>query len=342
LPIKKFSIKERLDEVKKLGPLLSTRPPFPKNVIIEITNRCNHSCIFCANSKMTRKKARIDEKLLFSLLKQAKELGASEIGYYGSAEPFMNENLIQYVKNAKKLGFEYVYVTTNGVLATPEKSRAIIDVGLDSIKFSINAGTRESYKIIHGKDDFNKVIANLLYLAEYRKLRNRKMYLAITFIVTEQTKDECSAFKEKFDDIVDDIYFCLADNQQGYMLENKFVTQEKYFAQTQETPCFLLFNRAHISAESYLTLCCVDFQNYLAVADLSKVTLHDAWYSNTFIEMRKKHLKNDLKGTLCNNCIRNKQEPVRPLKNELATDFQFAREEGKNLKKIKSRLEKNQ
>lgn len=29
-------------------------PPVPKNMLLEVTNICNHSCVFCANSKMKR------------------------------------------------------------------------------------------------------------------------------------------------------------------------------------------------------------------------------------------------------------------------------------------------
>ena len=46
-------------------------------------------------------------------------------------------------------------MTSNGALATPEKIRAVIDAGLDSIKFSINAPERKMYAFIHGKDDFD-------------------------------------------------------------------------------------------------------------------------------------------------------------------------------------------
>ena len=36
-----------------------------------------------------------------------------------------------------------------------------INNGLDSIKFSIHGGTSETYKKIHGKNDFERVIKNL-------------------------------------------------------------------------------------------------------------------------------------------------------------------------------------
>mgnify|MGYP005838086685 CR=1 FL=1 len=45
-------IRRRLVENQKHK--ATTPPPFPKNMLAELTNTCNHRCIFCANRKMTR------------------------------------------------------------------------------------------------------------------------------------------------------------------------------------------------------------------------------------------------------------------------------------------------
>ena len=51
--------------------------------------------------------------------------------------------------------------------------------GPDSIKFSINAATRKTYKLIHQKDeDWTKVINNLNFIKKYilTKKINLKLY----------------------------------------------------------------------------------------------------------------------------------------------------------------------
>ena len=45
-----------------------------------------------------------------------------------------------------------------------------IDAGLDSIKFSINAGSRATYALIHGKDDFERVSEHLAWISDWRLL----------------------------------------------------------------------------------------------------------------------------------------------------------------------------
>ena len=39
-----------------------------------------------------------------------------------------------------------------------------------------------------------------------------------------------------------------------------------------------------LPCEGYLTACCVDYQNYLTIADLNLVSIGDAWKSKAFRE----------------------------------------------------------
>ena len=58
----------------------------PKNMLLELTNICNDSCLFCANSKCTKKRGIIAPKLAKSILKEAYEAGVREVGFYGTGE----------------------------------------------------------------------------------------------------------------------------------------------------------------------------------------------------------------------------------------------------------------
>ena len=119
--------------------LYSLEPPFPiSNFLLELSNGCNHACIFCAHQKMQRNVGRMDKSFAFDIMQQAYDLGTREVGFYATGEPFLIPDLADYVAKAKQIGFDYVYLTSNGSLATPERTKAVIDAGLDSLKFSIN------------------------------------------------------------------------------------------------------------------------------------------------------------------------------------------------------------
>ncbi len=131
-------LKQRLCEYKNYEKDLIL--PIPKNMLLEVTNACNHKCIFCANSKSTKRQRIIDDKFAYRILKEAYELGTREVGFYGTGEPLINNNLEKYIKYAKEIGYEYTYITTNGALLTEERMKKIVESGIDSIKFSFNAG----------------------------------------------------------------------------------------------------------------------------------------------------------------------------------------------------------
>lgn len=309
---------------------------YPKNMLVELTNYCNHKCIFCENRKMTRKKGFINKDLLRGILEEAYSLGTREVGYYATGEPLMCKDLPAYIKMAKDIGFEYVYITTNGALMTKEKIKEIVESGIDSIKFSINAGKIKTYKIIHGSDDFERVIDNLRNLYEFKNKNKLDFKIYVSYVRTKQNKDEVDLLKRKISKYIDDIIIFDAENQGGNMYEiNGLLTLDDSHGSIK-APCPMVFNRFHITYEGYLNICCVDFQNYLVVADLNIMPLKEAWNCENVKDIRKKHLENNLKGIACYNCINNSNIKIDPLLKKFATISENNLD--KNIKVVKERL----
>lgn len=317
---KEESLEERV-RLKKANraELYSLEPPFPKtNFLVELSNACNHECIFCAHQKMQRKVGKIDKTLAFDVLKQAFDLGTREVGFYATGEPFLNNDLPEYIAKAKEIGFSYVYLTSNGALATPEKIRAVVDAGLDSIKFSINAPTRKLYKFIHGRDDFDVVLEHLKYLGQYRKESGKNYKIYATMIVTRYTEQLQDYYHEIFDPLCDQVVFKLVYNQGGYMPEIQDYL--RCLCDTEERRrCNLPFDALCLTQEGYLSVENADYENMLIVADLNKVSLRDGWYGAEMKEMRRKFMEDDLGGTICDGCVHHTLAPGRPIMPEYSS-----------------------
>ena len=196
---------------------LKELPDFPKNIMIELSNACNHACLFCTSSFMTRKIKRIDNDFLINVLKDAFSCGTRELGFYTTGDPFIYKGLDKLVKVSKDIGYEYIYISTNGALANPDISKKVIDAGIDSIKFSINAIDRESYNLIHGKDDWLKVIENLKFISLYKKKNDLKLSLYITTVVTNIIEKGVEKFKSEIIKFVDEVQLISVHDQGGYM-----------------------------------------------------------------------------------------------------------------------------
>jgi radical SAM protein with 4Fe4S-binding SPASM domain len=109
--------------------------------------------------------------------------------------------------------------------------------------------------------------------------------------------------------------------------------------QAQQGICHLPFNRIHVTQEGYLTLCCVDFQNYLALADLNKMSLAEAWTSERFREMRRRHLADQLTGTLCGRCWKAERCRIEPVVPEYADTIDFDAFDSVQRKAIREELQ---
>lgn len=295
----------------------------PKNMLLEVTNACNDSCLFCANSKCTSQRGIIDLNFAKEILKQAYDWGIREVGFYGRGESLLDKNLEKYVSYAKDLGYEYIYITTNGALMTKERADAIVEAGIDSIKFSINGADKKEYLQIHGQDDFDMVMRNLIYLSSLKEKEDFALY--ISYVVTRYNYLNKDKFKDKYQKYVDDIVFYDCLNTAATMtleLKNYLSMEENITDQHREgNICPMIFKTLYVTYDGYLTMCCADYQNYLAVADLKKEDLAEAWNNQYAQELRRRHLEQDLDGTLCFNCMKNCVGNVSPLRQEYAVIF---------------------
>lgn len=302
-------VKQRMEAKKSAE--FSVNPPFPRALNVELNNVCNHACDFCAYTLMEREKGSIDVQRLEGWLTEAHKLGARDLGLHSGAEPFASKYLEHFVEYSKRIGYEYVYISTNGSLATPERMKRVIDSGIDSIKFSINAGNRETYLKVHGKDHSDKVLEHLRFASEYRG-KDKKPYLAISYVITDTNRESLENLRELTATLVDEFLAFPALNQSGQLAgdgEN---------AKPVSDICLIPFNKLHISWEDFVRGCCNYYENLLALEDFGVMSLEEAFYSERYQIWRRQHLEDKLEGTLCYNCKYDCQTPIQPLNPELS------------------------
>jgi MoaA/NifB/PqqE/SkfB family radical SAM enzyme len=214
-------------------------------------------------------------------------------------EPFLNKNLANYIRAAKSIGYSYVYETTNGALATPDKLRDVFSAGLDSVKFSINASTRESYLSTHGKDDFEIVKKHIAYCREYRENSGKRFNIFVSYVATSQTIDDAKQFKNEFSNYADSVAFYAATARSGVASGNQLPINRD-----ENRSCMQPFNAICVSCEGILTPCCIDPHLELAMDDLHNISLKDAWYSSKMTKFRQMHIDKKLDGSHCEKCLR--------------------------------------
>jgi MoaA/NifB/PqqE/SkfB family radical SAM enzyme len=296
-------------------------PAFPVNIMIGLTNTCNQRCVFCAYGKTILEPVCLPLYKSLDYIEQAYKLGSRELGFALICEPFMSRDLEQCVSYAKNIGYEYVYITTNGVLAGYKRMERLINDGLDSIKFSVNAGKAETYKKIHGTDDFEKVMQNIKDASKLKTKLKSNMAIFVSFVQNSINNEEIEILKTRLSGLYDNFYSYIALNQGGNMVEeikdgivnknvkNSSINESIWQGQLKSENtifCNQVFNRFHITAEGFFTACCNDVKNMLVLADLNKLTLEEAWACEN-ARMLRSYFVNQVipKNILCYNCINN-------------------------------------
>lgn len=290
----------------------------PKDMLVGVTNRCNHECVFCPHQIMTQECGEIDPVLLKRILQEAYDMGVRRVGLYTVGEMFLCKEIVTHVKNAKEIGYEYIYGDTNGALATKERMREVFLAGLDSLKFSINAGTRESYHFIHGRDQFETVLQNVKNCHDLKEELGLNFKIMVSFVATTKTESEVDLLRKALEPYLDEFVVHNAVNiikpyEHPPTDMREYLYKEESGKREKDYICSMVFDRIHITHDGFLTACCQDFNHDLLLADLKTTSLRDAWNGEKFEKFRERHLTKKLEGTLCHGCMVGDYRPYKPL-----------------------------
>ena len=138
-----------------------------QRIHLELTNRCNFSCVFCPDGMMTRARGLMDEALARSALDQISQLDLSEkVTFHVIGEPLLHPQFFQILDHAASLKLP-VGLTTNGALLVPDTIRKIAERDLHQIDISLQTPQRESFAATRGtRVDFDLYRERLLDLLE--------------------------------------------------------------------------------------------------------------------------------------------------------------------------------
>lgn len=306
-----MSITERIDAITHIAPAWrSTHPPAPRSVKIELTGRCNFRCSFCAHHQRLRAVGEMDRGFFERILPEMKAAGVEELGLFYLGESFLCEWLPQAVRFAKDTGFEYVFLTTNGSLATPDKVQACFEAGLDSLKFSLNYADAAQFSAIANVKEalFGKIAEHVRAAHAVRQAGGHRCGLYGSYIDYDGEQGQrIQAYVEALRPYLDEVYAlplynqaALVDNAQWSFTQGN---RGRAAALREPLPCWSIFTEGHISFDGRLSACCFDHDQRFHMGDLRSVAFMDAWHSEAFAGLRAAHLRRDVRGTICEACV---------------------------------------
>jgi cyclic pyranopterin phosphate synthase len=127
---------------------------------ISVTDRCNFRCRYCVPSSPFsviehEKIARYEEILRITRL--ACELGITKVRITGG-EPFVRKGIFSFLEQLCQIdALKDISITTNGALLTRKKIKALIQMGIHRLNFSLDTLDPVKFAEITNRDRFHRV-----------------------------------------------------------------------------------------------------------------------------------------------------------------------------------------
>jgi MoaA/NifB/PqqE/SkfB family radical SAM enzyme len=310
------SITQRIDSVVRIPEAHRVpAPPAPHAVKIDLMRTCNYRCGFCAHSRLDQQKGAMDWGLYTRLIDELKAIGVREVAPFFFGESFLHPRLPEAIRYAKEAGFPYVFLTTNGSIATPGRVEACMAAGLDSLKFSLNYSDEEQFAEIANVSPrfFRQAIENIKAARAIRELGGYTTGLYASYILYDgEQADRMAAVLAEVAPCLDEIYALPLYSQAARISREGWATsggnQGRAANPVDPVPCWALFREGHINFDGTLCACCFSVGDEFTMGDLKTQSFMEAWHSPKFQALRAAHLAGDVRGTVCDGCI--KQVPA--------------------------------
>jgi MoaA/NifB/PqqE/SkfB family radical SAM enzyme len=180
-PYKLLLHREVLDKASR-GELI-----YPISCEIDLTNLCNHKCIWCLYQDFRdRRPATLHKSKVFNILFQFKEKGLKSVVYAGGGEPLMHRDVAEILIFTKQLGLETAMVT-NGGLLTKGKADTILNT-CTFIKFSIDAAKEHTYYKLHQHK--GHTLKDVFGWLEYCGKNKTKTAVGVAFLIHPENHKE--------------------------------------------------------------------------------------------------------------------------------------------------------
>ncbi len=298
---------------------------------VEPVSACNYSCKFCrdhADAELTATTIGDGRKIM--PLEVAEELAADlarmgtlSVELIGRGEPLLHPHAAEFIELFRRRNIE-VNLYTHGALLNEEWAKTLVQLGVRTLRLSLNAATPDSHVEIDGsaQGDFEKILTSARAIADARERAGTPVpYLLYGFVVMEQNyRDAKLAVQHAAEAGMNAVLFkrllkhevstphaprdekaleaCMAEAKEEALrlgintnLDIKDVLpleqldyREASALVYEHTPCYVPWYFCLITCEGYVRGCC---QCKDVLGELSKQSFREIWNGPTYEAYRK-------------------------------------------------------
>lgn len=265
-------------------------------ISIEPTNQCNLKCDMCPHPDQTRPKGFMDWDLYCKIIADIRSVGPiRKLHMQMLGESFLHKRMVDMINHAEGCAYE-LHVNTNGLpFKDPELRKAILESSLDSLTFSINAHSKETYERMQGREKFEEcfeAFSKLILEQKYaspagwtKGVGRRGPALLAKMVLCDTNRHEWPAFKEFWEG--------LGAHKAIYKETMDWHgSKEEYSRELEVTKrwrCHYLWNNMTILWNGDIVPCCIDWDGEVVFGNAARDHIMDVWLGPEATEFRNHH-----------------------------------------------------
>ncbi len=263
----------------------------PIEIGIELTNKCNLDCPFCAREEMTRPEGHMSFDLYKKIVDEVKSY-AEMIYLHGDGEPFLHKHIYDAISYAKKNHLK-VGVSTNGTTLNNKNAMMLIESNIDYLIIAIDGITKDTYEKLRLNAKFEHVTKNVKNFLKLNRESGSNIFTIIQFIEMDENRHEIKEFCEYW-----------KQHKPNVMRIKPYVDLLKHNRKTEfKLPCFYIWRQTMIDWDGTVFPCCVDTNSKHKLGNIKEKSLREIWNSSHISNMRKKHIEGRMKEIdICKTC----------------------------------------
>jgi len=312
----------------------------PDFIRIGASRECNFNCMMCWNySPLLKepkskqwKRIKLESKIVFRVIDEAKEMGCRGLLFSGGGEPFAHPAMFDFLEVAKKKGFR-VRIQTN--LSLVDNPLRLAELGVDVVAVNLCAATPKTYLRVHPnqkKANFNRILdklqvlidnvdpdvevrmTNIITKINYKEIlkmidlsfrMNASLHLELADFSSGRGVEKIAINSQQRQEIIKDLKL-LDDKYKEYKKSNlvDFLQQLTYsgIGFEKNTACFMGYLYVFIN-ELGDVYYCNNIQEEFLMGNLNNQSLKDIWLSSKYQTMRKRLYKGDFL-SVCQECLK--------------------------------------
>lgn len=250
----------------------------PQYLDVELTNNCNFRCCFCptGTKAMQRMKGYMSDDVAEAIVDNVSKYHIPGVRFIRWGEPTMHPQYLTILDKVKKAG-AFIHINTNGSLLDEEHIYRLMDMHLDSIKFSFQGADEGTYNEMREGGDYFKL---LNVVRQFYKIRGDRdyPYIQISTTLTGETADQIENFKNDIENYCD--YYNVGYTKLNHLnVERMNISEEEKIKirRLQENEmnhhrytkvCGEAFDKLSINWNGDVTLCCSDYDNFMIIGNI--------------------------------------------------------------------------